>query len=142
MRLVACIDDGYGIAFGQRRQSRDRALTRDLVALVGEGRILAREYSRALFDEAGFGNDERVVLCEDPSASAKPHDTVLLEVKITDGDILAAEELVLYFWNRKYPSTAKLSRELISSHFVEVERTEFVGNSHEKLTRCTYKRKF
>lgn len=140
MTLVITVDEAMGLAFGGKRQSRDRELTRDIWRMADGRRIVAAEYSRLLFEEAQI-DVSGMLFAPDPALAAEATDVVLLELGAAEAELLAADELVIYCWNRRYPATVKLDPELIERHFVKADEREFVGNSHEKLTRVTYKRK-
>ena len=49
------------------------------------------------------------------------------------------EGLILYRWNRAYPSDVRWELDL--SQFALTERAEFSGTSHETITRERYTRK-
>lgn len=140
MTLIVTVDDGFGLAFGAKRQSRDRELVRDAVGLASGRKILAREYSRLIFDEAGIKSDA-VAFCDEPTKAAKKDDLVLLELAVKKSELDLAEQIIIYAWNRRYPATAKLDMGYIEANFKLKDEYEFVGNSHEKITRRTYKRK-
>lgn len=142
MTLVFTVDECYGLAFGKRRQSRDRELTKDLVRYANGRNIYAEEYSRLLFDEAEIDTASvGVSFNDDPLAEASGDSVILLELSCPDGALDLVDEVVIYLWNRRYPSTAKLDIGYIERYFSLTESVDFVGNSHEKLTRVTYKRK-
>ena len=141
MTLVFTVDERMGLAFGKRRQSRDRELTRDLVAFAGERRIVASEYSRLLFEEAGIDIEaSHISLCENPISEASGDDVVFLELACPKGATALADEIVLYLWNRHYPSTSVLDIRTIERDFILQGSFDFAGRSHEKLTRVVYKR--
>ncbi len=140
MTLIITVDECFGLAFGGRRQSRDRELTRDAVRLACGRRIIAREYSRLLFEEAGEDTKE-IIFVDEPTRAAERDDVVLLELCVTAEDLSRADELVVYNFNRRYPATSKLDTALVERDFTSVKTLEFRGNSHEKLTRVEYIRK-
>ena len=49
MKLIVCVDDCGGVLFNRRRVSSDRLVITDIMAYVGESRLLASEYSMKLF---------------------------------------------------------------------------------------------
>lgn len=140
MTLIITVDECFGLAFGGRRQSRDRELTRDAVRLACGRRIIAKEYSRPLFEEAGE-DTKNVIFADEPTRVAEKDDVVLLELGVSAEDLFGADELVVYNWNRRYPATSRLDTELVERDFIPVKTLEFKGNSHEKLTRVEYTRK-
>ena len=50
MILAFCVDDQGGLAFNHRRQSRDRALVADLLAVARARPVFCLPYSAGLFD--------------------------------------------------------------------------------------------
>ena len=49
MRLIACVDDRGGMAFHQRRQSRDRVVRQHILADASGGRLWMNAYSAGQF---------------------------------------------------------------------------------------------
>lgn len=133
MIAAVCIDDRNGLLFNHRRLSRDRAQQEDLLALCGEKPLWLAPYSAPLFDWA----PERVRVEEDFLEQAAPGDICFVEDRQPPAEKL--EGLILYRWNRAYPSDVRLELDL--SRFTLTERTEFPGVSHETITREQYIRK-
>ncbi len=142
MTVIVCIDEQLGLSFRGKRQSRDRVLTRDAVKLAGERRILAANYSRILFDEAEIDTEkEGIVFTDDPLGTAKDSDVAFVECDLDIREAARADELIVYSWNRHYPSDKKLDTAKLGKLFTLSDTFEFVGNSHDNLTRYTLKRK-
>ena len=53
MTLIVCVDDTLGMAFGGRRQSRDRALCEDVIKLAAGKTIRMDPRSAKLFEGLG-----------------------------------------------------------------------------------------
>lgn len=141
MTVIVCTDERLGLSFRGKRQSRDRALTQDAVKSAGAKRILAAHYSKILFDEAGIDTDGGGVLFfDDPLACAEDGDAVFLEGDF-DSRAMRADEIIIYSWNRHYPADRHLNTAALGECFDLCDTFEFVGNSHEKLTRYTLKHK-
>ena len=134
MILSVCIDDKGGMAFNHRRQSRDRAQQEDLLQLCGGGLWIA-PYSAPLFDWAA----EQVRVSEDFLKQAGAGEYCFAEDRPLASVVGQMEALVLYRWNRRYPSDLKFDLDL--SAFQLTETIEFPGNSHETITREIYQRK-
>lgn len=49
MRLIACVDDRGGMAFHQRRQSRDRVVRQHILTDASGGRLWMNAYSAGQF---------------------------------------------------------------------------------------------
>ncbi len=141
MKIIICIDERLGFSFNGRRQSRDRALTRDIVNSANGRRIIIEKHSALLFEEAGIALSENNIIIKDSYSEVADGDIVFLENFADESFLLLADELVLYSWNRHYPATKKLDRAFLEANFELCESFEFSGNSHEKLTRYTTKRK-
>ncbi|MBR4952997.1 MAG: hypothetical protein IKZ30_00620, partial [Oscillospiraceae bacterium] len=59
MTVVVCLDDNFGMAFGGRRLSRDRAVCADIVQMASGNAIAMHERSKMLFDglDANISDD-------------------------------------------------------------------------------------
>lgn len=133
MTLILCLDDENGMMFNHRRQSRDRVLIAELLSHVGGGRLFVSPYSAKLFpDDPG-----NVTVAEDPCAEAGEDDFVFVE----DTELPPRERvsgIVLYRWNRLYPADKSFSGDMTEFHLTET--TEFVGSSHDKITKEIWKK--
>lgn len=121
--------------FNRRRVSRDRRQQEDLLALCGDGRLWMDGYSAPLFSWAAA----RVTVDEDFLEKAGAGELCFVEDRALAPAVDRVEAVVLYRWNRAYPADVRLDLDL--SGFQLAERTEFPGNSHEKITREFYTRK-
>lgn len=133
MRLIVCLDDRNGMMFGGRRQSRDRVLC-DRVLKMAQGKTLwMSEYSAKLFGDAAG-----IFACNDYRSLAKAGDYCFAE----DGEISldGVTRLIVYRWNRHYPSDKVFSYDPESCGFRKISSSDFVGSSHEKITEDIYER--
>ena len=133
MKLIVCLDERMGMAFNQRRQSRDRVLTEDLVRSVKGSRLFVMPYSVPLF----AGQDVELAVSERPMLEATDRDWCFLELcspETVDG----IKELIVYRWNRHYPSDRKFPTALLSSRWQLTCKREFPGKSHETITLEVY----
>ena len=126
MTVIICLDDNNGMAFNKRRQSRDSKVMENIRELFGEPIHIA-PYSEKIFQIAGL----EYTVCAD---LASQRDGVLF-VETFDPALLAdcTDRLVIYRWNRLYPADLRCTLDL--SGFHRGESVEFVGSSHEKITR-------
>jgi len=134
MKIILCLDDRSGMAFNKRRQSSDVRVSEDIIKTAG-GRLLVYPYSEKLISAVG---DCRV--SENALAVAGEGDHVFVETAKVDAYLESAEGLIIYRWNRHYPSDLKLSLKPEDIGFRLVSVSEFVGNSHEKITKEIYER--
>lgn len=134
MILIACIDDRGGMLFNRRRQSRDRLLRQDLLTEAAGRPVWLSPYSLKQFP--------------DPPANLRPAED--FPQKAAAGELCffedldpapwleAAEGLILYHWNRRYP--ADLYFPLPLKGWTLVRQEEFPGSSHERITKEVFTR--
>lgn len=134
MKVIVCVDDRLGTEFNRRPLARDRELMRDLMLLVGRERLWMEPRFLPLLPEEAR---KRVFLHSDPLSAAAPGDYVFSAGKPLQGHEDGIEELILYRWNRLYPSDRKL--DLNPDAWRQVQEVSFAGSSHSRITRETYK---
>ena len=129
MILYICLDDRNGLQFNHRRQSRDAAVLEDIRSRL-TGKLLIDPFSEKLIREAAIP----YVLPPETAAD------VFLE-NIPSGEVLEkTEKILIYRWNRHYPSDVRWEPDFANLGFVLRETTDFPGTSHEKITREVYER--
>ena len=131
MHLIVCIDERDGMSFCGRRLSRDRAVTDRILDLTAGSCLWMHPVSAGLFQ------NKKVLT--DPSflGKAAAGDYYFAEVAPLPERIEALESVILFHWNRAYPSTVKFPRKLLTGmHLVHTE--DFPGNSHDKITMERY----
>lgn len=136
MKLILCVDDRGGMLFNRRRQSRDRVLISDLAEYVGDGVLYMNSYSEELFSDVSLN----IILCDSPMASADVGDFAFVERESPREYAPSAEEIILYKWNKNYPSDLKMGFLPEELGFSLSEMREFEGSSHEKITREIYRK--
>lgn len=134
MILIVCLDDDNGMLFNRRRQSQDRLLRKHLIALTAGKKLWMNHYSAKQF--------------ESDYEQINVDDSFMLEA--TDGDYCFAEDIdatqyekwieqiIVYRWNRKYPSDLQFNISLTDGHWKKIKTEDFVGSSHEKITMEVY----
>ena len=135
MKIFVCTDNGGGTLFGGKRQSRDRLLIEDVRRTVGDGRLLINAFSESLFKKEGG-----YILSSSPLDEASSGDYCFIENLPLAPVASEIETLYVYKWNRDYPTTARLDLDPQKAGFRLAESTDFVGSSHEKITKETYVR--
>ena len=111
MIAVVCVDDRGGMLFNRRRQSQDRVLRGDLLALAAGRPVWMNGYSLGQFGPE-TGDLRTAEDCLDRAGK---------------GELCFVETMDLY-------CTLPLE------DFVLEERREFAGSSHECITREVYRR--
>ena len=134
MTVYICIDKRGGMLFNNRRQSRDSAVIDDILASA-EGKLFISDFSKKLlFDKKG-------IKCKkNPLEDSRAGDHVFCENLPLKDCVDKIGRLVIYNWNRLYPSDVKLDIDPTACSFILKSRTEFVGTSHEKITKEIYEK--
>ena len=130
MTVIVCIDNDYGIAFNHRRQSRDRILTEQMIEMTKTG-LLVTPYSASLLE-----GHPALIVSEHPLDDATASDIVFAEKLSLLPYADKIDTLILYRWNRDYPSDQKLDLDLSTLRLLS--REDFVGYSHDKITKEIY----
>lgn len=137
MILMVTVDDGYGMAFNQRRQSRDRAVTQHIAALSARSALWVSPYSAALFADM-------------PEAAPQLHVDAAFLSKAAPGEFAFAENVsvrpytpriervILFRWNRRYPGDLFLDLDLPGPAWKLTSAQDFTGFSHEKISMEVY----
>lgn len=132
MTLIVCADDKNGVGFHNRRQSKDRTVIQNMLDMVGEKKLYVKPYSAPLFE--GYKKAE---ITEHPRQTAGEEDYIFLEKESIDFAKEKAVNIIVYRWNRVYPSDVFLK---ISEDFILCKKEEWNGFSHEKITKEIYVR--
>ncbi len=131
--FVALEDRANGMMFNHRRLSRDRVLYADIAAEVGDGTLFLSPYSEPMFADIPVKcSVSENFLDAAGGGCAFVEDRALLPYcdRIT--------ELVVYRWGRVYPSDMRFDLDL--GTFTKIGESEFVGSSHEKITKEIYRK--
>lgn len=131
MTVIVCLSDGGGMTFNKRRQSRDAAVTENIENLVCDGALFISDFSLSLFSESKLS----VIAATDPLSAASSGDFVFLEDRGVGKHVPKMEGLVIYRWNRRYPSDLRFDTDPEKIGMKLSDVIEFTGNSHEKITR-------
>ena len=128
MTVYVCLDDRGGLLFNGRRLSRDAVQLADMAA---EGPLCVDAFSEKLVASVGIP----YTLAE----KTLPADCrFFLENRDPDAVLPLAEKVVIYRWNRQYPSDVRWEGIPADYGFSLTETSEFPGKSHEKITKEVY----
>ena len=134
MKLFLCVDDEGGMTFMGRRVSRDIAVCSDIVDMAEE-KLTVLPFSERLFKDAGYS--PRVITSYD---NIEDDDCLFIE-DISPLDLLQkADTLIIYRWNRLYPSDRKFDLSPTDVGFSLASTLDLKGKSHEKITKEVYTR--
>jgi len=135
MIVMVCVDDSLGMLFNNRRQSRDKVLINKIIEMSNISKLWINEFSRPLFDSF----ESQIMLINDDFLDvADKGDYCFVENRSLSPHIDKIEKLVVFKWNREYPSDFSLDIDL--SQWSLISTTDFKGNSHEKITMEVYKK--
>jgi len=136
MKLIVCLDERKGMMFNHRRQSRDRVLIDDLLRMVGDGRLWIAPYSASLFEE----KEKELLVSDHLLEEAEAGDWCFIEDRLCASVIAKVEAIVIYWWNRHYPSDLSFDIDPLGEGFHSSTREEFVGSSHDVITKEVFER--
>lgn len=132
--VAVCLDDEGGMTFFGRRQSRDRVLIDELCNST-DGQIYINEFSRILFKD----HTDRVTVSDNPLDNCPDGGLAFIENLPLLPHIDRISRLIVYKWNRLYPYDVRIDLNL--GDFGVLSHGDFVGSSHEKITKLTLVRK-
>ena len=135
IKVAITVDDKYGLMFNHRRQSRDKLLIDDLCKKYN-GTIYISEYSAPLFVE----HTDRICVLDNPLADCPDGALAFVEGMHLGQYMDEIGELIVYHWNRLYPSDMRLDIDVRTCGLKMNAKYEFKGNSHDKITKGIYKR--
>ena len=131
MHLIFCVDERDGLSFCGRRLSLDREVYAHILRLCDGYSLWTTLDSASLFPEGTVHADE------DFLQKAADGDYCFVETLPANEVFQRAESVILYQWNRRYPSTEKFPRAILSGMRMH-QREDFPGNSHELITMERY----
>lgn len=133
MKLIFCLEKNKGTMFLGKRQSKDRVLNQRLLQIVGNSKLWVSEYSSEMFELS-----DSLVIDNDYKNKAEVNDYCFVEDK--GYELSCVDEIILCFWNRKYPSDQFFDIDLKGNSFKKVSTENIVGSSHDKITIEIYKK--
>ncbi len=137
MKLIVCVDDRMGVMFNKRRQSKDAKVREDMLAMLKEGqKLFVSPYTAKQFLPE---EQESLYISEDFLLEAGEEDICFVEEKEVSEVADKIECIILYRWNRHYPSDRYFTLDL--SEYELISSLDFVGNSHLEMLKELYQKK-
>ena len=133
--VAFCLDDGLGMMFCGKRQSRDRLLIRDLLQSIEDRPLWIHPYSKPLFEGTAAPN-----VSEHPMEDCPNGAVCFLETEPPTAHLPQIERILLYRWNRLYPSDLRFQIHPLQLGYRLTEASELVGSSHDKITKEVYEK--
>lgn len=137
MKLIVCVDNDMGMMFHNRRQSKDSMLRKKIISVTNGSRLWMNAYSFRQFEELDFHS---ISVDEDFWKKAGTEDYIFLENVPAANVQEQIDEIIIFYWNRKYPSDFSFDLNLNHGDWKLVHTEDFAGHSHEKITMETYRR--
>ncbi len=135
MIVICAIDDHGGMLFNHRRQSQDCVLRKRILQRTHNKRLWMNAYSYGQF---AAEQASQIVVSEQFLHEAAAGDFCFVETCSLAEVKSRIEAVILYRWNRSYPTDFRLNLNLTQPHWTQVETTDFAGNSHERITEEIY----
>ena len=134
--VAVAVDERLGTFFGGKRQSRDKVLIEDFIATANGRRIVIRPYSISQFK--CYDGDLKV--CDLPLNDALDGEICFIEGQDLFPFAEMISELIIYNFNRHYPSDKRLDVVPQEIGLRLFEKVELAGFSHEKITKEIYRK--
>lgn len=134
MTVIFFLDDNKGMLFNNRRLSRDAVALDDIKTYL-QGNLHITEFSEKYISSSEL--PYKVVSVFDELESK---DFFLVENISVKNYLQKIDRVIIYWWNRKYPSDVHLDFVPTDYGFVSKSVYEFTGKSHEKITREIFER--
>ncbi len=133
MNIIVCVDKSNGMMFNNRRQSQDKELISKIIELTSGARLLMSEYSAKMF----LGHPD-IVANNEFVSQAQSGDFVFIEdIEIPTEQV---EDIYIFNWNRDYPADKYFDFDLKANGYKRAKKSEFAGNSHQKITLEIFRR--
>ena len=130
MNVIVCLDKNQGMLFHKRRQSRDANVIKDIEKITKE--LWISPFSETLFSDSTCN----IKSDKDYLEKAGADNFCFVEANAVFPYISKVEQIIVYKWNRHYPAYFKFDVPL--ENWILIDKIDFVGTSHEKITRETY----
>ena len=95
------------------------------------------EYSYKLYKDI---NNENIIVSENYLDECENDNFCLVENKPLNNYIEKIDNIIIYKWNRIYPSDLYFDIDIKNGQWKLIETEEFQGSSHEKITKEIYRR--
>ena len=135
MKVIVCCENNNGMMFNNRRVSRDEVVIKKIIELTKGCKLWMNNYSYALFENEEAVN---VNIAENVMTETAEGEYCFVENESPSQYEKWIDEIIIFRWNRDYPSDLKFDLELNCWDMKCTE--EFPGDSHEKITMEVYKR--
>lgn len=134
MKIIVCIDINGGMAFNQRRQSQDKKLRERILNIINGNKLMMNDYSYKQF------GDVPQIIVDNKFLENSTHDDFCFVEDIDVAPYVSKiDKIILYHWNRSYPSDLKFTISL-DKGWKLISKEDFKGSSHENISEEVYER--
>lgn len=133
--VAVVLDDNEGMLLFGKRQSRDRVMIAEFVESAGSSPIYVSDFSKILFESY-----DSVTMCKNPLEEAPDGAVCFIENYSLSPYLDIIDTLIIYRWNRLYHSDVKFDVNVKNAGYKLVSTAEYVGSSHDKITKEIYKK--
>lgn len=135
MIIILAVDDKGGMLFNRRRQSQDHELRKRILEITHGKSLWMNHYSEKQFSTE---NTSSLKIDDDFLTKAGVGEYCFVESNSVLPHIKKIEKIILFKWNRRYPSDFYFDIDLSDSKWTLETTNEFQGLSHEKITEEIY----
>lgn len=135
MTVIFCLDENKGMLFNNRRLSRDAMVFEDIQTYL-TGTLKINSFSEKLVSASGVNYEIFNNFVTNPDSDSFYY----IENISVKENLNKINRIIVYWWNRKYPSDTKLDFDPLECGYKSTSVYEFVGKSHEKITREIFER--
>lgn len=135
MIAIVCIENSNGVLFNKRRVSQDKAVTEKILEITSKSKLWMDSYSFPLFEQYSTAN---INIADNFLCETSKDEYCFVENKLLKPYEKWLDKIIVFKWNRDYPSDFKFDLDL--TQWKLTESTEFVGNSHKNITMEVYVR--
>lgn len=133
MNIIVCVEDNNGMMFNKRRVSQDVEVRNDIYKNLYGKTLIMNSYSFKMFEKDG--SNANIKVDENLPIDDNMNFQFIENVKLSKFE-QKIDNLVVYYWNRKYPNDFKFDIDI--SKWKLVSEVEFIGKSHEKITKKVF----
>ena len=135
MTVIFCLDENKGMLFNDRRLSRDAMVFEDIKTYL-TGTLKINSFSEKLVAASGINYEIFKYFVTNSDLESFYY----IENISVKENLDKIDRIIVYWWNRKYPSDTKLDFDPLECGYKSTSVYEFVGKSHEKITREIFER--
>ena len=137
MIVIVCLDEKNGMMFNRRRQSQDRCLRERGIDMTAGKVLRMNQYSAEQFDLESISC---AIVGDSFLESAAEGEYCFVENVALAPYEKNIEKLIVFRWNRSYPSDFRFDLVFGDGSWEWIETEEFSGYSHDVITMEVYKK--